>query len=68
MAQEQVLESLDWLVEQDATNRETDEFLGWLIEQIPASRGVVVSVGNIEGSDRFYFRRGASVQSSFERS
>ncbi len=54
-AQEKTIESLDWLIERDATDRATDDFLNWIISQIPASRGVVVSVGNIEGADRYTF-------------
>ena len=54
-AQEEVIAALDWLIELQETDKETDDFLNWIVSQIPASRGVVVSVGNIEGSDRYTF-------------
>jgi len=54
-SQEQVLVALDWLIERDETKKETDEVLRWIAQQIPASQGIVVSVGNIEGADRYTF-------------
>jgi endonuclease G len=54
-AQERAIAALDWLAERDETDRAADDFLNWVVRQIPASRGVIVSVGNIEGSDRYTF-------------
>jgi endonuclease G len=54
-SQEQMLVALDWLIERDETKKETDEILRWIVQQIPASQGIVVSVGNIEGADRYTF-------------
>jgi endonuclease G len=54
-SQEQILVVLDWLIERDETKKETDEILRWIVQQIPASQGIVVSVGNIEGADYYTF-------------
>ena len=54
-SQEQALIALDWLIERDETKKEADEILRWIAQQIPASQGVVVSVGDIEGADRYTF-------------
>jgi len=53
--QEHLLVGLDWLVELKATNRDVDEILNWIIQQIPASLGAVIAVGSIEGADRYTF-------------
>lgn len=54
-AQGRAITALDWLVELDQTNRQTDDALNWIIQNIPASRGVVISVGDVEGADRYTF-------------
>lgn len=54
-AQERTIHALDWLVEQDETNRQTDEFLTWLIERIPSSSGTVIEVASLPGADRYTF-------------
>ena len=54
-SQEQALTALDWLIERDETKKEADEVLRWIAQQIPASQGIVVSVGDIEGADIYTF-------------
>ncbi len=54
-SQEQVIVCLDWLIELKQTNRDTDEMLNWVIQKIPASLGNVVTVGDVDGADRYTF-------------
>lgn len=54
-AQEQAIVALDWLIELKQTNRDTDAVLRWVIKQMPASLGNVITVGDIEGADRYTF-------------
>ena len=54
-SQEVAIVGLDFLIELKQTNRDADEILNWLIQQMPASLGNVVAVGDIEGADRYTF-------------
>lgn len=54
-AKEKAVEKLTWLVELDETNKNTDEFLIWVIEQIPTSKGSVVQLSDLEGADQYTF-------------
>lgn len=54
-SQEFAIVGLDFLIELKQTNRDADEMLNWLIQQMPASLGNVVAVGDIEGADRYTF-------------
>ena len=54
-AQDRAIVVLDWLVELKQTNRDTDALLNWVIQQMPASLGNVIAVGDVKGADRFTF-------------
>jgi endonuclease G len=54
-SQEQMIVGLDWLIELKQTNRDVDTVLRWVIQQMPASLGNVITVGDIEGADRYTF-------------
>lgn len=54
-AQEHAIAAFDRFFKLVQTNSEIDDLLNWLTEQIFASRGVVISVGNIEGADQYTF-------------
>ncbi|WPJ96539.1 DNA/RNA non-specific endonuclease [Coraliomargarita algicola] len=54
-SQEIAIAGLDFLIELKQTNGDVDEILNWVISQMPASLGNVVSVGDIEGADCYTF-------------
>ncbi|CAA6679828.1 MULTISPECIES: DNA/RNA non-specific endonuclease [unclassified Lentimonas] len=54
-SQEQIIVGLDFLIELKATNGDVDEILNWVVQQIPASLGNVIAVGDVEGADRYTF-------------
>ncbi len=54
-SQKQFLDALDWLVDLEQTNKNTDEFLNWIVGQMPASKGVSLSVDTIQGAGRYTF-------------
>lgn len=54
-SQEQIIVGLDWLIELKQTNRDMDAALRWVIQQMPASLGNVITVGDVEGADRDTF-------------
>ncbi|MGZ0655367.1 DNA/RNA non-specific endonuclease [Coraliomargarita sp. W4R53] len=54
-SQEQMIVGLDWLIELKQTNRDVDSVLNWVIQQMPASLGNVIAVGDVEGADRYTF-------------
>lgn len=54
-SQEQVIVALDRLIELKQTNRDIDTVLHWVIRQLPASLGTVITVGDVAGADRYTF-------------
>ncbi|WP_308984744.1 DNA/RNA non-specific endonuclease [Thalassobacterium sedimentorum] len=54
-SQERLIVGLDWLIELKQTNRDMDAVLNWVIQQMPASLGNVITVGDVEGADRYTF-------------
>lgn len=54
-SQEQIIVGLDWLIELKQTNRDMDTVLHWVIQQMPASLGNVITVGDVAGADRYTF-------------
>lgn len=54
-AQAQAVGALDWLDERDETNKVADQFLVWVIDRIPVSRGAVMLAGDTEGADQYTY-------------
>ena len=54
-AQAQAVGALDWLVERDETNKVADQFLRWVIDRIPVSRGAVMLAEDTEGADQYTY-------------